>query len=710
MRDLKPLLAPASIAIVGASGRPDSLAAQPLANLRARGFAGALYPVNPQQTEIAGLPCYPSLDALPHVPDVALVVAPASRVLAALEDAARLGVRAAIVISSGFAEAGAEGAAQQKRMGDLARASGMIVCGPNSIGVLNYLDRIPMSFTSSEDMDRHQAGRVGLVSQSGGLMISLANRFFDAGVGIRYAVATGNEADLTVVDALEYLADEGSCDALVLLVEEVREGPRFVAVARRLLELAKPLIAYKLGRTDAGSAAARSHTGALAGSYPAFRAVCRQLGVMEATELDDLIDLAAAGAAHRWPRGPGIGIVTGSGGGGAAAADRAAELGLTVPPFGQASLEALRGFLPGFTAGAVENPFDATAQLIEDPTTAGKIAAVLVGDPAIDSVVVIDPGSGERGRLRGVGLVEQVRESEKPVLQVVLSGSLARPMYSAVRAGGLPVFASPSKAVEALAALRRFTRAREAAQSRDTKREPGGDLRTRVRHALAAAGPRPTEFGAKRFLGALDVPVVPDRLAGSADEAARAAEELGFPVALKIHSPDIAHKTEIGGVRLSLASADEVRHAFTEVVERAGSSAPTARLEGVLVSPMVSATLELMSGFHTDPCFGPMVLLGLGGVWVEALGDVAIRLAPLAAGDVDDMVAELRGATLLRGARGVPPVDMERLTRILLTLSDVALAAGAELQGLDVNPLAVTRSGEIVAVDASLFPASSDRV
>jgi acyl-CoA synthetase (NDP forming) len=254
MRDLKPLLAPASIAIVGASGRPGALAAQPLANLQARGYAGGLYPINPQQKEIAGIACYPSLAALPQVPDLVLIVTSAPRVLAALEEAAGVGVRAAIVISSGFAETGPEGAAQQRRMGELARQSGMVVCGPNSIGVLNYVDRIPLSFTSSEDMDRHRAGRVALVSQSGGLMVSLANRFFDAGVGVSHAVATGNEADLTVVEVLEYLAEQGAADALVVLIEEIRQGARFLALCRRLLERETPLVAWKLGRTAAGSA------------------------------------------------------------------------------------------------------------------------------------------------------------------------------------------------------------------------------------------------------------------------------------------------------------------------------------------------------------------------------------------------------------------------------------------------------------------------
>jgi acyl-CoA synthetase (NDP forming) len=654
------------------------LAGRPLANLQRQRYAGAIYPINPQRDEVAGVRCWPSVAALPETPDLALIVAPSRHVMPALEACADRRVRAAIVISSGFGEIDAEGAAAQRRMAELADASGMVLCGPNSIGILNFVDFIPLSFTSSEDMDRRTTGRVAIVSQSGGLMGSLSNRSCDAGVGTSYGVATGNEAALTAVEVLEWLAEEGSSDAFILVVEQVRDGPRFMAVCQRLLELGKPLVAYKIGRTETGGAAARSHTGALAGSYRALQAVFRRYGVIEAADLDDVIDLAAAAAFGRWSKGPNVGVITGSGGAGAAAADRAEELGLATPPFSPHLAGALKAYLPGF-AQAVENPFDATAQLIENPGTSGGVAGILLSDPAIDSVLMVDPSSGVPGKLRAEGLAAVAVAAEKPVFQVVLSGGQSRAAVEVLRAARVPVFHSPGKAMEALAALRRFTLAR-----RDGRGQGEG---TNPLPAPPATG---GEYAAKQFLAQLGIPVTDDRLASSADEAVAAAEQLGYPLALKVHTPAITHKTEAGGVRLNLTDAQAVREAY------AAMPAPE-----VLVSRMVDVRLELIAGFHTDQAFGPLAVLGLGGIWAEAIQDVAMRPAPLAPEDVPDMAAELRGAALLRGARGLPPVDMAELTRILLAIS--ALALSGALQGLDINPLAVTPDGRLVALDASLY-------
>jgi len=631
---------------------------------------------------VAGLPCYPSIAALPETPDVALIVAPNQHVLAALEACATRGVRSAIVISSGFAEIDARGATQQQRMAEIAHESGMVLLGPNTIGVLNFVDFVPLSFTSSEDMDLRKTGRIAIVSQSGGLMGSISNRAYGAGVPMSYGVATGNEADLTVVEVLEWLADEGSSDAFILIVEQIREGPRFMDLGRRLLELGKPLIAYKIGRSRAGAAAARSHTGALAGSYEALQGVFRQLGVIEAPDLDDAVDLAAAAAARHRPVGPNIGVITGSGGAGAAAADRAEELGLATPPFSPELAERLRPFLPGFTV-AVENPFDATAQLIENPGTVGSVASLMLADDGIDAVLAVDPGSGQPGRMRAEALAAVASGASKPVFQVILSGPQSQPAVDVLRTCGVPVFRSPTKAVEALAGLRRFGLAGQRPRPKPPVPAEAGKLA--LGEELGAG-----EYAAKRLLARLGLPVVEERLARSADEAERAADQLGHPVALKVHDPAITHKTEAGGVRLNLRDADAVRAAY------AAMPAPE-----VLVSRMVDVKLELLAGFHMDPAFGPLVLLGLGGVWAEALKDVAIRPAPLAAEDVADMAAELRSAPLLKGARGLPPVNMGELTRILMAISEVALSG--KLQGLDINPLALTSDGRLVVVDASLF-------
>ncbi len=686
-RDLTPLLKPRSVAIVGASSRADSLAGRPLANLQRQAFPGAIYPINPQREEIAGLRSYPSVGALPQTPDLAIIIAPGQHALPALEACAERGVRAAIVISAGFGEIDAAGAAQQRRMAELAAGSGMVLCGPNSIGCLNFVDFIPLSFTSSEDMDQRKTGRVAIVSQSGGLMGSLANRAYDAKVGVSYGVATGNETDLTVTEALEWLAEEGSSDAFILIVEQIRDGARFMALGRRLLELGKPLVAYKIGRTKTGGAAARSHTGALAGSYEALQAVVRQLGILEAEDLDDLVDLAAAAAAGRWPEGPNIGVITGSGGAGAVAADRAEEMDLATPPFGRELAEQLRAFLPGFTQ-AVENPFDATAQLIENPGTTAGVAKLLLDSDGIDAVLAVDPGTGVAGRLRAEALAPVAAAAGKPVFQVTLSGSMSNGQVATLRSAGVPLFRSPAKAVEALAGLWRFGLAKSTLSRRGGRGQGEGA----IAQALADAGAEPGEFGAKRFLAHFGIPVVEERLVRSADEAVGAAEQLGYPVAVKVHSPRITHKTEAGGVRLGVADSTGVRAAYAAM--------PAAE---VLVSRMVDVRLELIAGFHADPTFGPLVLLGLGGIWAEALKDVAMRPAPLAPEDVADMIRDLRGEPLLRGARGLPPVDLAGLEHVLLAISDIAVSSAGKLHGLDVNPLALTAGGELVVLDASLF-------
>ncbi len=705
MRDLRPLLAPRSVAILGASSRPTSVAGRPLANLQQVGYAGAIYPINPQRDEIAGLRSYPNLDALPEVPELALVVLPQAHVLPAVERCAAAGVRAAIMISAGFAEAGPEGVRAQQRMGELARASGMVLCGPNSLGLLNYVDRVPLSFTTASDMLRGPAGRIGFVSQSGGLMTTIANRAWDAGIGVSRAVATGNEADLTAAEVLEHLADDPATDACVLLLEAVRDGPRFLAVCDRLLARGKPLVAYKIGRGAAGSAAAASHTGALAGSYAALQAVFRQRGVIEAQDIEDLFDLAAAASAGRFPEGPGVAIMTSSGGAGAIAADQAEECGLQVVPFGAATVERLRALVPAFGSGAVVNPFDIAVAAIENAAAESQMAAAVLDDPAVDGLVLCTPGVGEPGRQSAAYLAELAPATPKPMLPVVLGGSHGAAAREVLRRARVPVFASPRKAVLALDGLRRFDSARAAHAAAPAPN--AAPLEARVRRLLDSLGPRPTEYDAERFLAQVGVPVVEEYVAESADAAVRAAELIGYPVALKVLSPDITHKTEVGGVRLGLADADAVHAAYNEVLARARAAAPRAEIVGALVSGMLPTPLELIAGIHTDPTFGPLVLLGLGGIWVEVFGDVAMRPAPLRADDPAAMLADLRGARLLAGARGLPPVAPAAVERLLHALSDLAVGSAGRLSGVDINPLVSTADGELVALDATLYLAGS---
>ncbi|TDI08837.1 MAG: CoA-binding protein [Acidobacteria bacterium] len=703
MRDLRPLLAPTSIAIVGASSRLNTVAARPLENLQMMEYGGALYPINPTAQEIAGIRCYPNLEELPEVPELALLVLPAQHVLPTLESCAQRGVKAAIVISAGFAETGSEGAQAQVKIREVAQRSGMVICGPNSLGVLNFVDRIPMTFGSVADMKDWPGGRVSLVSQSGGLLVGLANRAFDAGVNINYAVATGNEADLKLSETIHYLAEDPGTDVIVVIIEAIRNGPRFLSVCDRLLELGKPLIAYKLARSEKGKAAAQSHTGALAGSYPVLQAVFRQRGVIEAGDLDDLFALAGACAAGRFPTGPGFGVITESGGAGAITADRADDLGLTTATIGKDTAERLKEFVPQFAPEQVTNPFDVTSIIAQNPASVGSMAEAFFDDPAVGGLMVITAGSGEPGKARMQALLDPIQASKKPAFGVVLAGSSATPSYQLLRSNNIPAFHSPGKAVESMAALWHFARARERHKARCQSQEKTAASAANVKEALAGIGSAPTEYDAKRFLKQCGLLVVEERLAQSADQAVDHAKTLGYPVALKVQSPDIIHKTEVGGIRLNLDNAQAIETAYEEIMTGAKKAVPQANIAGMLVSRMVSTPLEFVAGIQVDPTFGPLILFGLGGIWVEVFDEAAMCPAPLIPDDVLEMVNQLRGAALLKGARNMPAVRPEEIQKLLLTLSEIALASQGLLSGIDINPLVPTEDGRLMALDASLF-------
>jgi acyl-CoA synthetase (NDP forming) len=530
----------------------------------------------------------------------------------------------------------------------------------------------------------------------------LANRAFDAGVGISYGVATGNEADLDLTEALHYLAEDPHTDVLVAVIESIRTGPRFFSLCDRLMELKKPLIAYKIARSELGSAAALSHTGALAGSYQALQAVFRQRGVIEARDIDDLFALAGACTAGRLPRGPGIGVITDSGGAGAIVADRAEDLGLTVPVVSDDTVKRLKEFVPPFATGEVSNPFDATAAISENPASVGPMSQAFLDDPAIDGLVVITAGSGEPGKARFTALLEHVSSTDKPVFGVTLAGSSAALPYEALRSGNLPAYHSSGKAVESMAALLHFSRALERHQARSEGRRKNS-LKADLMDTLEGLGEAPTEYDSKRFLKQCGIPVVDEWLATSAEEAARQAENLGYPVVLKIQSPQIIHKTEAGGIRLNLANARAVESAYEEIMSRVRKTAPAADITGILVSQMLPTPLELIAGIHRDPTFGPLILFGLGGLWVEVFDETAMRPAPVTPEDIADMVEQLRGVSLLRGARNMPAVQPEAIESLLLTLSDIAMAAGESITGIDINPLVATTEGHLVALDASVY-------
>ncbi|BBG03015.1 MULTISPECIES: acetate--CoA ligase family protein [Pseudonocardia] len=690
MRELGPLLAPRSVAVIGASGTLDSLPGRPVRNLLAAGTGIEVFPVNPRRNGIGGLRCYPDVAELPVAPDVALILTPAAAVPAAVEAAGRRGTGAAVVISAGFAETGEDGARRQRELADTARAHGMLLLGPNTIGLHDYRRGLPLSFVWTGRTPERTTGAVAVVTQSGSGMASLCDRLLDHDLPLGHGVATGNEADVSVTDLIEHFAEQDDVRVVVTVFEQIRDGERFLAACRRLHALGKPLVALKLGRTASGSSVARSHTGALAGSYPVLRAVLRQHGVLEVDDLEDIGPTVTAALAGRFPAGRRFAVVTSSGGAAVIAADRADELGMELPPFSPAARERIRPYLPDLAA--VHNPLDLTAQAMRHRFALADVLAVAQDGDDVDAVLVGTPsGAGDYGLALADRLAEVAAAGDKPVLSFILGGEEGAPQRRRQRDGGLPVFRSPGEAVATLERLSRFRRARPR-----NLPEPAGA----AAHDLPSGAP--SEHATLSWLQRCGIATVEQRLARTAEEAIQHAGALDRPVALKISSPDIAHKTEIGGVALDLRDADGVRAAFDAVTGAAARAMPSARLDGVTVSPMVDPVLELIVGVHRDPDLGPVLALGLGGTWTEILHDVALRAVPLDPADVPEMIDELRAAAVLRGARGRPPVDPAALTTLVVTVSRIAWDCGDALTGLDLNPVAITADGAPVVLDALL--------
>ncbi len=691
MRDLSALLHPRSVAVIGASSNLDSLAGRPIKHLLAGGANITIHPVNPKRDEVGGLRCYPDISAVPEAPDVVLILTPASTVPAALAAAGERGAKAAIVISAGFAEAGTAGGLAQQELTRIARKHDMVLIGPNTIGVHDYRRGLPLSFVWTGRRPTASTGSVAVVTQSGSGMASLCDHILDLDLPLGHGIATGNESDLTVTDLIEYLAEQDEVRVVATVFEEIRDGQRFLAVCRRLRELGKPLVALKLGRTESGSAVAQSHTGALAGSYPTLRALMRQHGVLEVEDLDEIGPTIAAALPGKFPAGRRFAVITSSGGAAVVCADRADELGLELPPFSESAQHRIGTYLPSFSSGHVHNPLDLTAQSTGHGFRMTDILSIALAEPDLDAVIVGTPsGAGEYGLALADRLIGIAAVADKPVISFLMGGEEGAEQRRRQRDGGIPVFRSPGKAVEALERLTRFGRSR------------AGQAHAPVPEADVVDGDLTTEFEVMSWLAERGIPTVQQALATTATAAMAAAREMGFPVVVKVSSPDIAHKTEVGGVALDLRDADAVSAAFVEVTGSARRAAPNAVIDGVTVSPLIDASAELIVGIHRDPTFGLVLVVGLGGIWTEVFHDVALRALPVDEQDVVEMVDELHGRALLRGARGRSPVDQDALNRLALALAQAALDVGPELRAIELNPVAITAQGRPLVLDAAL--------
>jgi acyl-CoA synthetase (NDP forming) len=694
-RDLTPLFRPRSVAVIGASDDASKIRGRILAQLVKGGFEGRILPINPSRPVIQGLVAFPSVAAAPGPIDLAMIAIPAASVPATLRECAASGVRAALVFSAGFAEEGGESAALQDEVRAIARETGMVVAGPNSVGMLDVEARVAATFSPSIDFAALEAmraraavGRIGIISQSGGLGFAIYQRGLRRQLSFSYVVNSGNEADLDATELAEFMVEDPSTKAVLFFLESIRRGRRFATLAERALELGKPLIVAKVGRSAAGSRAAASHTASMTGEDAVYDSVFRRYGVIRVDDIEEMLDVAAAAVSAPLPKGRRVGVVTISGGVGGWLSDTLESAGLEVPHFSPALQARIREFLPSY--GSAFNPVDITAQAIENNHRLLAVETLARADE-VDAVVVVNSlASDNRLALEKDGLKRAIAEAAKPVLfysyplpseaaQATL-GEIGVPCYTAL--------AGPARAIRALGDLRAARERRHGAP----EAAPEG-ARAHALAVLDRAGPVLAEHEAKAVLRAYGVALPPERLTQSRDEAEAAAASLGYPVALKIQSGDIPHKTDAGGVALGLADAASVRRAYDAILESVRARHPDAKLDGVLVQPMARPGFETIAGALVDDNFGPQVLVGIGGIAVEILKDTAMAPAPLGAAGAAELIARLHGAKLLGPVRGRPPRDVAALARLVAQLSLIAADLADRVAEIDLNPVLVHDDG-----------------
>jgi len=678
---LTPLIAPRSIAIVGASNDPSRIGGRPIAYMRAHGFKGAILPVNPNRPEIQGLKAYPSPAELPETPDVAVVAVPASLAVQAIDELGRKGTKAVIVLTAGFAEVDAAGAAEQDRMVGIARGHGMRLLGPNCLGVFDGRIGYYATFTASIDSGTPIPGRIAIASQSGAYGTHVFTIARNRGIGASLCVMTGNEADVTVGDVIGWMAEHPDTDVIAAYVEGIRESESFIAALAAARAAKKPVVLMKVGRSVLGTVAAKSHTASIAGDDAVTEAVLDEFGVIRARNTEELLDIAHTATRRIYPVRNTLGMLTVSGGAGVLVSDVAEQVGLAMPEMpapAQARLKALVSF------AATRNPVDATAQVSNDMSLITKFFGEMEQAGGYSAVLAFfsQVASSSRGPELRAKLAEVVQRF--PDRLHVLSVIAPPPVVRDFEADGWIVHEDPTRAVVAIEAMGRYGAAFAAS---------AGSAPPEVA-AVALPAVTPTEAEAKRLLAQAGIDSAPERACATAEQAVAAAEGFGYPVVLKILSPDILHKSEVGGVLLDVADAAAVRDGFATVMDRAERAVPAARLEGVLVAKQLRGGVECILGIHRDPVFGPMAMFGLGGIFVEVLRDVVFRRCPFGEDVAERMIRSIKGAPLLLGARGRKPADVQALARMLARLSVFAHQAGPGLASIDLNPVFAMPDGE----------------
>ena len=685
---LTPLLAPRSVAVLGASSDPTRISGRPIAYMKSQGFQGGLYPINPNRTEIQGLKAYASINDVPEVPDVAIVAVASEVAAAAVEDLGKKGVKAIVMFTAGFAEMDDAGAVAQDKMVATARSYGMRILGPNCLGVFDARRSYYATFSSSFDSGWPVPGRIGIASQSGAYGTHLYTLARNRGIGASTCIMTGNEADVTVGECIGWLAENEDVDVIAVYAEGIREAPGLIAALEAARAARKPVVMQKVGRSELGTKAAKSHTASIAGDDAVTEAIMNEFGVFRASNSEQMLDIAHTATRKIYPVKNTLGVITVSGGAGVLISDVAETLGLSMPEMPMDAQKRLRALVPFC---APRNPVDATAQVSNDVSLVKTFTESMIRDGGYSSVLGFFSMTASSRRWPSIKEQLNAVKEENPGHLYVLSVIVPPEGRDELETDGWVVHEDPTRAVVAIDAMGRFGAAFA---------KPAGAPAPTV-PAVTLPAVTPTEAEAKRLLATAGIASAPEAECIDAEAAVAAAAKFGFPVVMKILSPDILHKSEIGGVLLDVSDAASVREGFALLLQRAKSAAPTARIEGVLVAKQLKGGVECIMGIMQDPVFGPIAMFGLGGIFVEILKDVVFRRCPFGPDVAEEMIRSIKGAPLLLGARGRKKADVKALANTLSRLSAFAVAAGPKLASIDINPVFAMPEGEgAFAVDA----------
>jgi acyl-CoA synthetase (NDP forming) len=698
---LDSFFAPQSIALIGASRDLDKIPGRLFSMLRKNEYPGKIYPINPNYPDIDGVRCFKTIAEVGAPIDLAVIIIPARAVLGALEQCAAVGVRNAVIISSGFAEEGGDSATMQDEIVAIAKRTGMRISGPNAEGFLSEVQKVAATFSPTVDVKPGHVPwvattrRIAIVAQSGGIGFAIKHRAKALGVAISYCVSAGNESDLGAGEFLDYMVQDAATDVILLFIEGIRDVDKFLAAAKRAAELRKPVIVTKVGRSGAGQRAAASHTASMAGWSAAYDAVFARYGFIVSNDLDEAVTIAAVLASNPLPKGDRVAVLTVSGGGGIWGADTMSMQGLQVPALSAGIQSQIKQWMPSY--GAAGNPVDVTAQGVSMGGLQKSIELFDTSSEVDATLVVLSLSSETRMWFKEAELKPVISAQHKPVVfySYTLPSDFAR---RELAKSGVVVFSGLTNVGVAMRRLMEYSRF-ALAPAADAASLPVRDLSAHL------TSPTLSEADSKALLREAGIALPEEVLVTERDALDAAIAKVGFPLVMKIQSPDIAHKSEVGGVKVNLTTKGEAFTAHRDLLESAQKHRPHALIQGVLVSPMARKGVEIIIGTLNDPTFGPMVMVGLGGITTELFRDVVYRPAPVGAAEAASMLGELKAVPLLRGFRGAPKADVVALSELISEVSLLAARLREKVSEIELNPVLVHAEGQgVTIVDALVVP------